>query len=120
LKLGRITIEKTGEVLTGANRVVGKGDVSYTPIYEVQGLPGVVFDVVTAEDIYDVYGRLLTAKDTVVDTITTKADGTATTKLLHLGKYELIEKAAPYGYISDGNPITVTLGFDAQLTGEIL
>jgi len=56
-KLGRITIEKQGEVLIGANRVVGKSDIQYTPVYEMRGIPGAVFDVVAAEDIYDVYLR---------------------------------------------------------------
>lgn len=119
-KMGQITITKTGEMLVGADKVVGKGWNRYTPIYEVREMPGVVFDVVALEDIYDVYGRLIHKKGTVVDTITTGADGTATTKLLHIGRYELVEKELPHGYISDGTPIPVTLGFDAQIVGNIL
>ena len=119
-KLGRISIEKQGEMLVGANSIVGKSDVSYQPVYELRGLPGVVFDIVAAENIYDVYGRLLVAEGTVVDTVTTNADGKAMSKLLHIGKYTLVEKTVPFGYISDGKPIPVTLGFDAQIVGNTL
>ena len=39
---------------------------------------------------------------------------------MHLGNYVLVEKTVPFGYISDGKPIPVTLGLDAQLKGEYL
>jgi uncharacterized surface anchored protein len=119
-KLGQITIVKTGEMLVGAVEQPGKLESKYVPTYEVRGLPDVTFDVIAAANIYDVYGKLITPKGTVVDSITTGADGSATTKLLHLGEYELIEKTVPFGYISDGKPIPVTLGFDGQLVGNIL
>jgi len=120
LKLGRITIEKTGEMLTGANQVAGKSGVMYTPVYEIRRLPGVVFDVVAAENIYDVYGKIVYNKGDVVDTVTTDADGKATSKLLHLGNYQLVEKVIPFGYVSDGKPIAVTLGLDAQFVEDVL
>ena len=115
-KQGYITIEKTGEIFTGAMEDNG----IYTPIYEVCGIPGVVFDVITAEDIYDVYGRLLFENGTVVDTITTNKDGIAVTKILPLGKYELIEITTPFGFIADDRPILVTLGFDGVITDSYL
>jgi LPXTG-motif cell wall-anchored protein len=119
-KLGRIVIEKTGEMLVGANRVVSKGDVRYTPLWEIRGLPNVIFDVVAAEAIYNVYGKLIYKAGDVADTITTGADGIATSKEIHIGNYQLVEKSVPFGYISDGKPVDVTLGFDGQLVGEVL
>ena len=44
---------------------------SYQPVYEVQGLPGAVYDVIADEDIYTGDGTLRAAKETVVETLTT-------------------------------------------------
>ena len=116
LKFGQIFIEKTGEMLVGSVESSGV----YIPVYEVRGLPGAVFDIVASEDIYDVYGRLVIAKGTVVDTITTDANGKATSKMLRFGRYELVEKTIPYGFVSDGKPIPVMLGLDAIYMGDYL
>ena len=68
---GKITITKTGEVFAS---VVQSGDI-YRPIYEVKGLPGAVYEITAAEDIYTPDGTLRYAKGTVVDTVTTGEDG---------------------------------------------
>ncbi|MDR1464263.1 MAG: Cys-Gln thioester bond-forming surface protein [Oscillospiraceae bacterium] len=119
LKLGKIIITKTGEMLTGAVQGSNKDYVLYTPVYEVQNLPGATFNIVTDEDIYDVYGKLLVKKGTVVDTVTTDKTGVAMSKLLHLGRYVLIETAAPYGTVLDSTPLPVTLGFDGEISDVI-
>ena len=53
---GIIKISKTGEVFAS---VVESNGV-YQPVYEVQGLPGAVFEITAVEDVYtleDVYKR---------------------------------------------------------------
>ena len=118
-KLGRLTITKTGEMLVGATQKKNKEDTIYTPVYEIRNLPGATFDVIADEDLYDVYGRLVIKKGTVVDTVTTTADGTATTKELRLGRYIIVETKAPYGTVLNSTPIPVTLGFDGEVTDVI-
>lgn len=119
-KLGRITVTKTGEQLVGATTKPNKDDdVVYTPVYEITGLPGVKFDVIADEDIYNVYGVLLHKKGDVVDKIVTGSDGKASTKLLHLGRYVLVETEVPYGFVKGDENYSVTLGFDGQVTDII-
>ena len=115
LKHGRIVVEKTGEMLTGANRIVGKSDVQYTPIYEVRGLPDVVFLLYADEDIYNVFGKLIYKKNDLVDTLKTGQDGKAESKLIHLGRYKLVEDV-PFGYVAENNEYPVTLGFDGEVS----
>lgn len=85
---GQFTISKTGEVFAS----VQENDGLYQPVYEVKGLPGAVYDVIADEDIYTGDGTLRTAKDTVVETLTTGEDGTAQSGLLYLGRYRLEER----------------------------
>jgi len=58
-------------------------------------------------------------KGTVVDTITTGKDGRAESKLLHLGRYEAVETAAPAGFVLDAERHTVVLDFGGQV-GEVI
>lgn len=111
LKLGKIVLEKHGEVFVGAEKTAN----GYTPIYELRGLPGAVFDVIAAEDIYDVSGKLIVKKGTVVDTITTGEDGKAESQPLRLGRYEIIETAAPEGFVLDTERHAVALDFNGQV-----
>ncbi len=107
---GKITVTKTGEVFSS---VVQSGDI-YQPVYEVQGLPGAVYEIIAAEDIYTPDGTLRYAKGTVVDTVTTGEDGTATSKALYLGKYEIREITAPYGMVLNGEIHTIELTYAGQ------
>ena len=102
-KLGEITITKTGKTLTNYE--------NEKFVWEEAPLPGATFEVRVREDIYspDRQGTLLHKKDEVIGTIVTGADGSATIKDLHLGKYYLVETVAPVGYILDENPIEVIL-----------
>ena len=111
LKQGRIIVEKQGEVFIGAAKTAD----GYTPIYELRGLPGAVFEIIAAEDIYDVSGKLIIKKGTVVDTITTGEDGRAESQPLRLGRYEVVETTAPAGFILDTQRHAVTLDFDGQV-----
>lgn len=97
---GQLTITKTGEVFAS----VQENDGLYQPVYEVAGLPGAVYDVIADEDIYTGDGTLRVAKDTVVETLTTGEDGTATSGLLYLGRYRLEERQAPAGMVVNAAP----------------
>lgn len=73
-----------------------KKRVSVKKLNEVTGNAcgaGYVFQIVAAEDCVDASGAVYEgyAKDSVVDTITTGADGVATSKELYLGKYYIQE-----------------------------
>ena len=92
---GTITVSKSGEVFTS----VSENNGMYQPVFAVQGLEGAVYEITAAEDIYTLDGTLRASKGEVVDTITTGTDGTAKSKELYLGKYEVKEITAPYGMV---------------------
>lgn len=107
---GTITVEKTGEIFS---TVAGDKGL-YQPIFSVSGLEGAVYEVTAAEDIYTLDGTLRASKGEVVDTITTGADGTAKSKELYLGRYEVRETKAPYGMVLNGETHTVELVYAGQ------
>ena len=109
-QMGTITIEKTGEVFS----TVTEKDGIYAPVYEVKGLEGAVFGVYAIEDIYTLDGTLRYAAGEKVATITTSADGTATTEPLFLGKFEFREEKVPYGMVLLEEPIQVELVYAGQ------
>ena len=78
---GIIRITKTGEVFW----TVTEADEIYNPVYAVKSLPGAVFEIRAAEDIYTLDGVMHYAKGEIVDTITTESDGVAASKELYLG-----------------------------------
>lgn len=103
---GVINITKTGEVFSS----VEENNGVYTPKYSVGNLKGAVFEVYTAEDITTLDGTVRYEQGTLVDTITTDDDGVAKSKELYLGKYTVIEKTAPNGYVHNAAK------YDAELT----
>ena len=107
---GTITITKTGEVFFS---VVEQNGV-YQPVYEIKGLAGAVYEITAAEDVVTLDGTLRYKKGDVVATITTGADGTATTEPLFLGKFEIREVTAPHGMILNGDTVTVELTYAGQ------
>lgn len=70
--------------------------------------------ITAAEDIYTLDGTLRASKGEVVDTITTGADGTATSKELYLGSYEVKEITAPYGMVLNDEIHSVELIYAGQ------
>lgn len=108
---GTISIVKTGEIL---KTIRENDDGTFTPVYEDGGLAGAVFEVRAAEEIITPDGTVRAVKGEVVDTITTAADGTAKTKLLYLGKYEVEEKTAPSGYVIDKTLLTAEMKYAGQ------
>ena len=85
-----------------------------SPVYENTGLPGAVFDIAAAEDIYTPDGTLRAKAGDIVDTVTTQSDGMAASKALYLGKYVITEKKAPHGMALQTEPHTVELVYAGQ------
>ena len=121
---GTITVEKTGEIFSNVTAVGGGyidengNDIAlptiYQPEYSVNGLSGAWFEIYADEDITTPDGTIRYTKDTLVDTITTDEKGTATSKLLYLGKYRVVETVAPYGTVINPEPHTVELTYSGQ------
>ena len=86
----------------------------YQPVYAVRGLEGAVYEITAAEDIYTLDGTLRASKGEVVDTITTGKDGTAKSKELYLGKYEVKEVTAPLGFVLNEEIHAVELVYAGQ------
>ena len=107
---GTITVSKSGEVFTS----VSENNGMYQPVFAVQGLEGAVYEITAAEDIYTLDGTLRASKGEVVDTITTGTDGTAKSKELYLGKYEVKEITAPYGMVLNDEIHAVELVYAGQ------
>lgn len=103
---GVINITKTGEIFSSVEENKGV----YTPKYSVGNLKGAVFEVYAAEDITTLDGTVRYEQGALVDTVTTDDDGVAKSKELYLGKYTVIEKTAPNGYVHN------TAKYDAELT----
>ena len=107
---GTITVSKSGEVFSSVNEAGGL----YQPVYAVRGLEGAVYEITAAEDIYTLDGTLRASKGEVVDTVTTGADGTAVSKELYLGKYEVKEITVPFGMVLNEEIHAVELVYAGQ------
>lgn len=103
---GVINITKTGEIFSSVEENKGV----YTPKYSISNLKGAIFEIYAAEDITTLDGTVRYEQGTLVDTITTDDDGVAKSKELYLGKYTVIEKTAPNGYVNNATK------YDAELT----
>lgn len=117
---GTITVEKSGEVFFGVS-VVGGVDadgnelpVIYQPQYEVQGLPGAVYEIRAAEDIITPDGTLRAAKGELVATVTTDESGCGKSCELYLGRYDVQEVTAPYGMVLNDEIHTIELVYAGQ------
>jgi uncharacterized surface anchored protein len=107
---GIITVGKSGEVFSTVSGTKGL----YQPIFSVAGLEGAVYEITAAEDIITLDGTLRASKGEVVDTVTTGADGTAKSKELYLGKYEVKEVTAPFGMVLNNEVHAVELVYAGQ------
>ena len=103
---GIINITKTGETFSS----VEENNGIYTPKYSISNLKGAIFEIYAAEDMTTLDGTVRYEQGTLVDTITTDDDGVAKSKELYLGKYTVIEKTAPNGYVHNATK------YDAELT----
>ena len=121
---GTITVEKTGEIFSNVTAVGGGytdesgNDVAlttvYQPEYSVIGLSGAVFEIYADEDITTPDGTVRAKKDELVATLKTNTKGTATSKQIYLGKYRVVEKTAPYGFVLNKTVNHIELTYSGQ------
>lgn len=87
---------------------------TYTPVFADGDLSDAVFQVIAVEDIVTLDGTVHANAGDVVAEITTDENGYAETDLLYLGKYEIKEVQAPYGYVRNSESQFVELTYAGQ------
>lgn len=110
---GTITVEKTGESFSNVT-LSGEKVIIYQPEYSVNGLADAVFEIYADEDITTPDGTVRAKKDELVSTLKTNSKGTATSKQLYLGKYRVVEKTAPYGFVLNRTVNHIELTYAGQ------
>ena len=112
---GKISISKRGEVFSTVTISGEETELPvYQPVYEEKGLSGAVYQVIAVTDVVTGDGTVRYKAGEVVDEITTGEDGTATTKELYLGQYQVVEVKAPEGYVLNATPSDVELVYAGQ------
>ena len=121
---GRISVQKTGDIFTSVatassaytneNGEMIVNPTTYTPVFADGDLSGAVFQVIAVEDIVTLDGTVRANVGDVVAEITTDENGYAETEPLYLGKYEVREIKAPYGYVLNNEPKDVELTYAGQ------
>ena len=121
---GRISVQKTGDIFTSVNMASSaytdeNGELvvnptTYTPVFADGDLSGAVFQVIAVEDIVTLDGTTRAYAGDVVSEITTDENGYGETEPLYLGKYEVREIKAPYGYVLNNEPKDVELTYAGQ------
>ena len=110
---GTITVEKTGEIFSNVTSS-GEKEIVYQPEYSLNGLSGVVFEIYADEDITTPDGTVRVKEDTLVDTVITGTNGKATSNEFYLGKYRVVEKTAPYGFVLNKTINHIELTYSGQ------
>ena len=117
LVYGGQDVELMTESLTVEN-APQMGTITITKVDSETGKPIILspatFEIYAAADITTPDGTVRYTKGQLVDTIQTK-DGVATSKLLYLGDYIVIETIAPEGYILDTTPYEAVLVYAGQV-----
>ena len=121
---GTITVEKTGEIFSNVTAVGGGytdengNDIAlttiYQPEYSVSGLSGAVFEIYADENITTPDGTVRATNDELVATLKTNSKGTATSKQLYIGKYRVVEKTAPNGFVLNRTVNHIALTYAGQ------
>lgn len=121
---GKISVRKTGDIFTSVNMASSaytdeNGELvvnptTYTPVFADGDLSGAVFQVIAVEDIVTLDGTTRAYAGDVVSEITTDENGYGETEPLYLGKYEVREIKAPYGYVLNNEPKDVELTYAGQ------
>lgn len=121
---GKISVRKTGDIFTSVttassaytdeNGEMIVNPTTFTPVFASGNLSGAVFQVIAVEDIVTPDGTTRAYAGDVVSEITTDENGYAETEPLYLGKYEVRETKAPYGYVLNNKPKDVELTYAGQ------
>lgn len=77
-------------------------------------MSGAVFEIYADEDITTPDGTVRAKKDELVATLKTNTKGTATSKQLYLGKYRVVEKTAPNGFVLNRTVNHIALTYAGQ------
>ena len=115
---GKLSIKKSGEVLASFDKDFG---------YEMNTLADAEFAVYAAEDIYTPDWQrgengnriVIHAKDALVATVKTDEKGSTVVEDLPLGSYRIEETKAPFGFVLNKEPKTVTFAYADQETPVI-
>lgn len=102
---GIIRLHKNGERFVPQNGAMAQ---------ETVPLEGVVFEIIAAEDIVTADNTVRLKAGQSAGTMTTDKEGKANSGELYLGKYNIVEKEVPEGYLPPDEPITVELHFAGQ------
>lgn len=121
---GKISVQKSGDIFasvgaassayTDENVEMVVNPTTYTPIFEEKGLSGAVYQLIAAEDIVTPDGTVRASAGDVVAELVTDENGYAETDLLYLGKYEIQEISAPYGYVINDKIQSVEMVYAGQ------
>lgn len=107
---GKVSVQKTGEIFNSVSEIEEK----YIPVFEEKGLANAVFQVITAEDIITPDGTVRAKTGEVAAELVTDENGYAESDLLYLGKYEIKEISAPYGYVKNPEIQAIELTYAGQ------
>ena len=117
LAYGGQDVELVTESLTIEN-APQMGQIVITKVDSETGKPIILspatFEIYAAEDIITPDGTVRYTKGQLVDTLVTE-NGVATSKLLYLGDYIVMETIAPEGYILDTTKYEAALLYDGQV-----
>ena len=121
---GKISVHKTGDIFTSVttassaykneNGEMIVNPTTYTPMFADGDLSGAVFQVIAVEDIVTPDGTTRAYARDVVSEITTDKNGYAETEPLYLGRYEVREIKAPFGYVMNSEPKYAELIYAGQ------
>ncbi len=123
---GKISVQKSGDIFSSVTAFGSaisvdengetheSGQTAYTPVFEEKGLANALYQVIASEDIVTADGTVRANAGDVVAELTTDENGYAETDLLYLGKYEVKEIQAPYGYVLNSEPQLVELAYAGQ------
>lgn len=121
---GKISVRKTGDIFSRVQRTSSaytdengkliENPTTYTPVFETGNLAGAVFQIIANEDIITADGTVRVNAGDVAAELTTDENGVAETDLLYLGKYEVKEIKAPYGYVLNTESQFVELVYAGQ------
>ncbi len=96
--------------------VMGKIRIQKRDAKTKKQLSGAVFEICATEDIVTPDQTVRMKKGEVADTVTVGEDGSAVSKELYLGTYEIRETKQPEGYVLDTKPYKVELAYKDQTT----